>query len=75
MIRRALDGHEKVLGKEHPYTLSSISCLAGVLESQGNYKGAEEMMRRALNGREKVLGKEHPHTLRVFRDLAKMLQS
>jgi hypothetical protein len=43
-MRRALDGHEKVLGKEHPHTLSSVHCLAQVLESQGNYKGAEEIM-------------------------------
>ncbi|KAL8763279.1 MAG: hypothetical protein Q9194_007383 [Teloschistes cf. exilis] len=63
MNRRALDGREKVLGKEHPETLTSISNLASVLRYQGKYDEAEQMNQRALDGREKILGKEHPHTL------------
>jgi Tetratricopeptide repeat len=57
MNRRALDGYEKALGKEHPHTLTSVSNLARVLESQGKYEAAEEMNRRALDGSEKALGK------------------
>jgi hypothetical protein len=45
MIRRALDGREKALGKEHPSTLTSVSNLALVLERQGKYKAAEETNR------------------------------
>jgi len=59
MNRRALEGREKALGKQHPDTLSSVSILAGVLQYRGKYEAAEEMNRRALEGREKALGKEH----------------
>jgi len=72
-MRRALDGCEKVLGKEHPDTLSSVHCLAQVLESQGNYKGAKEMIQRALDRYEKVLGKEYPYTLSSVSCLAGVL--
>src|SRR5436305_13576951 len=63
MNRRALKGREKVLGNEHPATLSSLSNLATVRERQGKYEEAEVMNRRALKGKEKVLGYEHPDTL------------
>ncbi|KAH7032570.1 uncharacterized protein B0I36DRAFT_406976 [Microdochium trichocladiopsis] len=61
MNRRALDGREKALGKDHPDTLTSVSNLAGVLRHQGKYEEAEAMHRWALDGREKALGKDHPH--------------
>jgi Tetratricopeptide repeat len=73
MSRRALEGHEKALGKEHPHTLTSVGNLAGVLRSQGKYEQAEEMNRRALEGREKALGKEHPDTLTSVYCLAYLL--
>jgi hypothetical protein len=46
MNRRALAGREKVLGVEHPDTLTSVSNLALVLRYQGKYETAEEMNRR-----------------------------
>ena len=63
MDRRALDSREKMLGKEYPSTLTSVSNLALVLRYQGKYGEAEPMNRRALTGYEKVLGKEHPDSL------------
>ena len=45
MNRRALEGYEKVLGKEHPATLTSVNNLAGVLQDQGKYEEAEKMNR------------------------------
>jgi len=63
MDRSALEVREVLLGIEHPYTLTSVSNLAVVLQYQGKYEAAEEMNRRALEGREKALGKEHPDTL------------
>ena len=49
MNRRVLGGREKVLGRDHPDTLSSVGNLASVLQDQGKYE-AEEMNRRALEG-------------------------
>jgi tetratricopeptide (TPR) repeat protein len=73
-IRRALEGWEKVLGKEHPSTLTGVSNLAAVLQHQKKYKEAERMNRQTLEGRERVLGKEHPDTLISVSNLAPVLQ-
>jgi tetratricopeptide (TPR) repeat protein len=73
--RDALDGREKVLGPEHPDTLTSVNNLGSVLERQGKYEEAEAMHRRALKGREKVLGLEHPDTLTSVNNLGLLLES
>jgi hypothetical protein len=66
---------EKVLGKEHPSTLSSMNNLGLVLGSQGKYKEAEAMHRQTLQLKEKVLGKEHPSTLDSMNNLELVLGS
>jgi len=63
MHRRALEAREKVLRRDHPSTLTSISNLRSVLERQGKYEEAETMHQQALEAREKVLRAEHPNTL------------
>jgi hypothetical protein len=63
IVRMSVEAREKVLGPEHPDTLTSVSDLGSVLESQGKYEEAEAMHRRDLEGSEKVLGPEHPDTL------------
>ena len=73
MLRRALEGRKKALGKEHPDTLISMSNLASVLIEQGQYKEAEKSNRQALALRETVLGKEHPETLISMSNLALVL--
>lgn len=62
MRQWALEAREKVLGREHPDTLTSVSKLGVVLVSRGKYEEAEAMHRRALDAREKVFGREHPNT-------------
>jgi tetratricopeptide (TPR) repeat protein len=69
----ALEVREEVLGREHPHTLTSMSNLALVLNSQGKYEEAETMNRQTLARREKVLGPEHPHTLTSMSNLAGVL--
>ncbi|KFY18132.1 hypothetical protein V492_00124 [Pseudogymnoascus sp. VKM F-4246] len=61
--RTAIVGREEILGVEHLDTLTSVSNLGSVLESQGKYEEAEAMHQRALKVRQKVLGEEHPNTL------------
>ena len=75
LYRRALEGCERVLGKEHPDTLGSVNNLAALLCSKGDYAGAEPLYRRALGARERVLGKEHPDTLLSVNNLALLLDS
>ena len=52
-----------MLGTEHPHTLTSMSNLAGSLDSQGKYEEAEAMNRQTLAWRENILGTKHPDTL------------
>ena len=66
---------EKMLGKEHPSTLTSMNNLALILRSQGKYEEAERIQRQALALRERVLGKEHPSTLTSMNNLASVLRS
>jgi tetratricopeptide (TPR) repeat protein len=75
LLRRALETRERVLGSEHPITLTSINSLAKLLYSEGDYVGAEQLYRRALESRERVLGSEHPDTLQSVNNLAVLLQS
>ncbi len=63
MHRQAFELREKVLGREHPDTLTSMDNLAWTLRSLGRYDKAEQMHRQAFELREKVLGPKHPHTL------------
>ncbi|KAH7384380.1 kinesin light chain 1 [Phaeosphaeria sp. MPI-PUGE-AT-0046c] len=74
MHRRALEGREKVLGREHPYTLTSVSQLGLVLARQGQYKEADAINQRALEGREKVLGREHADTLTSINNIGLVLK-
>ncbi|CAI7603357.1 unnamed protein product [Penicillium viridicatum] len=73
MHQWALEGREKVLGREHPDTLISISDFGNLFNNQGKYEEAEAMHRRALEGREKVLGCEHPDTLISVNNLGSVL--
>jgi tetratricopeptide (TPR) repeat protein len=73
MNQSALEAREKVLGREHPDTLTSMNNLASVLNSQGKYEEAEAMNRQTLATREKVLGREHPDTLTSVYCLAYLL--
>ena len=75
MHRRALEGREKVLGKEHPDTLSSMNNMALVLDYQGKYHEAERMHRQVLDIRQKVQVPEHPDRLTSMGNLALVLDN
>jgi tetratricopeptide (TPR) repeat protein len=73
ICRQTLALDEKVLGKEHPDTLTTTNNLALVLHRQGNYEEAETIYKQTLALREKVLGKEYPSTLSSVDSLAYLL--
>ena len=72
--RAALAIRERVLGAEHPDTLSSRMNLALVLLAQGTNPEAQKELRAVLAIRERVLGAEHPDTLMSRNCLALTLQ-
>ena len=66
---------QRVLGKEHPATLTSINGLACALRSMGQYAAAAEMHLTALEARRRVLGEGHRDTLNSMSGLAIALYS
>ncbi len=68
----ALEIHHRVLGAEHPNTLSSISNLASLYKYQGRYAEAEPMYLETLEISKRVRGKEHRDTLLSMSNLANL---
>jgi tetratricopeptide (TPR) repeat protein len=61
---------KRVLGNEHPDTLSSMINLASTYSDQGRWKEAEELEVQVMQARKRVLGNEHPDTLRSMNNIA-----
>ncbi len=53
----------RVLGEEHPDTLTGAAHVAASLSSQGKHAEAERILREVLGAKRRVLGEEHPDTL------------
>jgi hypothetical protein len=62
MNRQTLALKEKVLGPEHPDTLTSVYCLAHLLSTRHRYNESLTLYERACAGYETILGKDHPTT-------------
>jgi hypothetical protein len=60
----------RVLGAEHPDTLTSMTNLALMFWNQGRWKEAEELEVQVVETRKRVLGAEHPSTLITMNNLA-----
>jgi hypothetical protein len=67
---QAVETLKRVLGQEHPDTLTSIANLASTYRNQGRWKEAEELEVQVMETRKRVLGQEHPHTLNSMSNLA-----
>jgi hypothetical protein len=70
-----LDARTRLLGPEHPDTLTAMSNLASSLQSMGDLPGARELEERVVGVRTRVLGPEHPDTLTAMSNLASSFQS
>ncbi|KAK7416538.1 hypothetical protein QQX98_005142 [Neonectria punicea] len=67
---KAVKTWKRVLGEEHPSTLSSMNNLVLTFWNQGRWKEAEELEVRVMEIRKRVLGEEHPYTLASMNNLA-----
>ena len=67
---RVMEMMQRVLGKEHPDTLTSMRHLANTFSQQDRWNEAEELQLQVMEVRRRVLGEEHPDTLRSAGDLA-----
>ena len=57
-----METRKRVLGDEHPDTLTSMHNLAFTLQSQARHEEALALMERCFQLREQVLGEQHPDT-------------
>jgi len=69
-LLEAVDSRQRVLGEEHPHTLTSKNNLAATYSNQGRWKEAESLQVQVMETRQRVLGEEHPHTLDSKNSLA-----
>ncbi|KAB5515378.1 hypothetical protein GE09DRAFT_1231411 [Coniochaeta sp. 2T2.1] len=60
----------KLLGEEHPDTLTSMGNLALTYSNQGRWKESEELDAQVMEVSKRVLGEEHPSTLTSMANLA-----
>ncbi|WP_273699974.1 tetratricopeptide repeat protein [Actinomadura graeca] len=74
-FHRALVGRQRVLGEQHPYTLTSRNNLAGAYESVGDLGRAIPLFEQTLTDTERVLGEQHPYTLTSRNNLAYAYES
>ena len=70
-----MEASERILGPEHPNTLTSLNNLAVLLYEKGDDDAAEPLYRRALEASERILGPEHPRTLTSVNSLAMLLNA
>jgi len=70
IFERTLTDAEKVLGGDHPDTLTSRNNLAGAYRSIGRVEQAINLFEQTLADRQRILGDEHPDTLTSRHSLA-----
>jgi len=74
MNRRALEGREKALGKDHPDTLASVYCLAYLYHQRKQYDTASKLYQRAYNAYKRTLGPQHPTTVTCCNNYLRMVE-
>jgi hypothetical protein len=67
---QVMETRKRVLGEEHPSTLTSMANLASTYRNQGRWKEAEELQAKELEICSRLLGKEHPDTLTSMNNFA-----
>ncbi|KXX83370.1 Kinesin light chain [Madurella mycetomatis] len=67
---QVMEARKRMLGEEHPSTLTSIGNLALAYWGQGRWKEAEELGVQVMEASKRVRGEEHPDTLISIGNLA-----
>ncbi|MFA7241547.1 MAG: tetratricopeptide repeat protein [Sulfuricellaceae bacterium] len=71
--QHALEIRRRLLGDQHPDTLTAMINLASTIWELGDLAGARVLEEQALAGRRRILGAEHPDTLVAMNNLAETL--
>ena len=70
IYQRLIAQNKKVLGIEHPVTLTTMAELAAIFLCQGRWTQAEDVGLEVMETQKRVLGLEHPDTLTSIANLA-----
>lgn len=68
-LRQVFTDRQRVLGKRHPDTLTSINNLASAYHAAGDLERAIPLFEQTLTGYRRVLGDDHPQTRVVYDNL------
>ena len=71
---KVLDTRKRILGVEHPDTISAMAKLATTYQYLGKYAEAERLKIKVLDARNRILGVKHPHTIKAMGNLAETYQ-
>ncbi|MER5584779.1 tetratricopeptide repeat protein [Streptomyces asoensis] len=69
-MERVVADQERLLGGEHPHTLTARANLAASYLHAGRIAEAAELLERVVADQERLLGSEHPSTLTARARLA-----
>jgi tetratricopeptide (TPR) repeat protein/CHAT domain-containing protein len=72
LAQKALAIRKQLLGERHPDYATSLSCLAFLYESWGEYAKAEPLLCQALDIYKQVLGERHPDYATSLNNLAEL---
>ena len=72
-LREVLAGRQRILGADHPDTLTAEHYVAAAVGDRGRHADAEEMFRQVLAKKLELLGPEHPSTLSTRHWIAAIL--
>ena len=70
MLKEVLEKMRRILGEEHPNTISAMNNLAATLGDHGQLEEAMAMMTEVLEKGRRILGEEHPLTRSAAKNLA-----
>ena len=68
-LTQVMETRKRVLGPEHPDTLTSMHQLALAYWGQGRWKEAQELQEQVMETSKRVFGPEHPDTLASIHQL------
>ena len=74
LLKEALEIRQKLLGREHPDTATSLNNLAVLYEAMGDYAKAEPLYEEALEIYQTLLGREHSLTATSLNNLAALYE-
>jgi tetratricopeptide (TPR) repeat protein len=74
LLDQALAGRRRVLGDNHPDTLTTKNSLGESRRHLGDLQGARGLLEQTLAARQQVLGLDHPDTLQSMSSLGETLR-